>query len=116
VIDRGWMVWCRFWVVWGWVIWSWFWVVWGWLWKRVVWSWLWWVVWGRFWMVWSWSWFWVVWFVVWYTFILYIGSVSIFMVSMIGNNLGTTIRKKNSVFSRNCTIFILNLILAKVGT
>ena len=119
MVNRGWMIWSRFWVVWSWVVWGWFWVVWSWCvwgWFWDVWSWLRWVIWGWFWVIRSWSWFWVIWFVVWDSFILNISGVSIFMVSMVGYDLGTAIGKKNSVFSRDNTIFILNLVLAKVGT
>merc|ERR1712038_260514 len=65
------------------------------------------MVWGRFW---------VVRLVVGHSFVLNISSISIFMVSVICNNLGASVRKKNSVFTRNNAIFILNFVLSEIGT
>merc|ERR1719273_2344544 len=80
----------------------------------MVWSWLWCVIWSWFWVIWSW--FWMIWFIVGYSFVRNFGNVSMFMISSVGYNLSSTIRKENSVLSGNCTIFILNFVLSKVCT
>ena len=134
MVDRGWMIRSWFWVVWSWMVWSRFWVVWSrfwvvwsgvvwswarvirsWLWKGMVWSWLRSDIWSRFWVV-GCCWFWVVWFVGCYSFIPNISSVSVFVISVIGNNLSATVWKKDSVFTRDNTVLILNFILSKIST
>merc|ERR1719361_909556 len=70
----------------------------------MVWSWLWCVIWSWFWVIWSW--FWMIRFIVGYSFISNFGNVSMFMISSVGYNLSSTIRKENSVLSGNCTIHL----------
>jgi len=50
------------------------------------------------------------------TLISHISNESIFMISMVGDNLDTTVRKLNSVLSLDNSIFILSLSLGKVSS
>jgi len=50
------------------------------------------------------------------TFILHISNVSIFMVSSVSDNLGSTIRKGNTVFTSYYTVIILSFLFGKVST
>ena len=57
----------------------------------------------------------MVWGVVWDSFVFDISDVSVFVISMVGDNLGTTIGKSHSVFSGYNSVFILSFFLVKVG-
>ena len=49
------------------------------------------------------------------SFVFDISDVSIDVISMIGDNLGTTIGKSHSVFSRYNSVGVLSFFLVKVG-
>ena len=51
-----------------------------------------------------------------YTFILDISYETTLMISMIGDNLNTTIWQGNSVFSGHDSVFVLNLLLCEVSS
>ena len=57
----------------------------------------------------------MVWGVVWDSFVFDISDVSVFVISMVGDNLGTTIGKSHSVFSRYNSVGVLSFFLVKVG-
>ena len=46
-------------------------------------------------------------FVSWLSFVLDVGDVSVFVVSVVSDNLGATIGKCNTVFSANNTMIVL---------
>jgi len=108
--------WCRF-VVDGSRLINWCWVVWGRLVNR-----FWWMVRGRSWVVWSrfggrlvsrgsrW--------VIRsnFTFVFHIGNVSVFVISSVSNDLGSAIRKGNTVFTMDNTVIILGFLFGKVST
>ena len=50
------------------------------------------------------------------TLICYISDVSMLMISSISDNLGSTIREGNTVFSGDYTIIILSFLFGKIST
>ena len=53
--------------------------------------------------------------VVGYTFVFDISDVSVFMISMVGHNLGTTVGEGNPVFTGYNAVFVLGLLFVKIG-
>merc|ERR1719468_1033503 len=49
------------------------------------------------------------------TLVFHIGNVSIFVVSVVGNNLNSAVGKLNTVFTRDGAVFILSLSLGKMS-
>jgi len=49
------------------------------------------------------------------SFVFDISDVSVFVVSSVSHNLGTTIRKGNAVFAMHNTVVILSFLLAEIG-
>merc|ERR1719468_430620 len=49
------------------------------------------------------------------TLVFHIGNVSIFVVSVVGNNLNSAVGKLNTVFTRDGAVFILSLSLGEMS-